>query len=527
MKHLNKLLLLFISLALVTGLSAQERYLDEVFTNVQVTADVVYGSNVTVINPDAIGPENLVMDIYEPVGDDVTNRPLVIFLHTGNFLPAIINGQITGGNRDSSVVEMCTRLAKQGYVVASATYRKGWNPLATGPSGQNIRTGTLLNAAYRGIQDARTCIRFFRKSVAENDNPYGVDPEKIVLWGQGTGGYISLGSAFLDSFDEVLLPKFIDTELAQPYVDTTLVGNIFGTSQAAINIPNHVGYSSDFALAVNLGGAVGDSSWINGTAEEPPVISFHSFTDPFAPYLFGPVIVPTTGDFVVNVSGSRGVQDRLSRLGSNGVFQAANDDLTDPINARNKALAQVQAQTILGQPTTLSTDNMYTFVSDTLSSIPYDWWSTAQLTGTVQFLNTALGTDYSVETLEATARLLNPDASKEKALPYIDTIMAYFNPRAYLALNLATSTKEVLKAETVEMTVGPNPSLDVVFVRSAPDKPMKNVALYHMNGKMLRGIMNVNSSTFELHRNGLPPGIYLLQAEFEEGIVTKKIVFKN
>ena len=65
------------------------RYLDEVFESVQKTEDVVYGnapdlpfwfwveSNTVDIDLD--------MDVYEPVGDTETNRPVIIFAHTGSF----------------------------------------------------------------------------------------------------------------------------------------------------------------------------------------------------------------------------------------------------------------------------------------------------------------------------------------------------------------------------------------------------------------------------------------------------------
>ena len=42
-----------------------------------------------------------------------------------------------------------------GYVVASIDYRTGWNPLA---ATQSERTYQLINAAYRGVQDARTAL---------------------------------------------------------------------------------------------------------------------------------------------------------------------------------------------------------------------------------------------------------------------------------------------------------------------------------------------------------------------------------
>jgi hypothetical protein len=523
MKQFNKLLMGLVALFLVSGLHAQERYLDEIFTDVNVQSNVAYGANITVITG-APGLDTLLMDVYTPAGDDETDRPVVIYFHTGSFLPAIINGQVTGTKEDSTAAEICRRLARQGYVAISASYRAGWNPVASGAAGQDIRTGTLLNAAYRGIQDARTAIRFLRMTEAEMGDPFGIDPDKITLWGQGTGGYISYGAAFLESYDEIVLNKFIGAN-AQVYVDSSLSAGPYGLETRPLNIAHHVGYSSDFNLAVNVGGALGDTSWIEGTPEEPSVIGFHVFLDPFAPYLDGPVIVPTTGDFVVNVSGTRRVTEIVNRNGNNTVFQTANEDLNEPINLRNKAYAQADVVTIQGDSIKLSVDNMYPFVTDTLASGPWEWWSLADLQAYVAGVNFVTGEDYDAIEIDATNKLLNPDMSKAKAMAHIDTMMAYFNPRAYLALNLATNTKEILTAQTVEMTVGPNPVSTSTFIQTAADKPMKNLALYHLNGKLMRGIMRVNSSTYELQRGDLPPGIYILQAEFDEGIVTKKLVF--
>ncbi|MDG1848871.1 MAG: hypothetical protein P8I82_00045, partial [Flavobacteriales bacterium] len=51
----------------------QHRYLDDVFTEVKVTTDVIYGSNIGIITQ-APALEDLKMYIYEPVGDTVSNR---------------------------------------------------------------------------------------------------------------------------------------------------------------------------------------------------------------------------------------------------------------------------------------------------------------------------------------------------------------------------------------------------------------------------------------------------------------------
>ena len=202
--------LIAISLLLI-GISAnsQNRYLDEVFTEVQLTDSVMFAQNVS-IEPMLIGLSPALMpiycDIYEPVGDTSTNRPVIIVSHTGSFLPPVANGQATGSIKDSSIVEQCNRWAKKGYVAVAMGNRLGWNPLSTD---QNVRTSTLLQASYRAIQDAKAMVRYMRMT-EDNGNPYGIDPDKIVLGGQGTGAYISLGYATLDDESKLYLPKFID-----------------------------------------------------------------------------------------------------------------------------------------------------------------------------------------------------------------------------------------------------------------------------------------------------------------------------
>ena len=184
--------LLLAAFAICLTAGAQTRYLDEVFSDVTVTSDIQYGTNITVITalqglPPA--PQPLVLDLYEPTGDTETDRPLLLYFHTGNFLPPYINGGPLGTKTDSTAVEICTRYAKMGYVVASVDYRLGWNPTA---ATQAERTLQLIQAAYRGVQDSRTAVRFFRKSVAEDGDPYGINTAQIGLIGEGTGGYITL-----------------------------------------------------------------------------------------------------------------------------------------------------------------------------------------------------------------------------------------------------------------------------------------------------------------------------------------------
>lgn len=532
MKQLNTLLLLLITVVGTFSLSAQNvRYRSDVFTSFTVQKNVVYAKNISVLTG-APAPQDLVMDVYTPAGDSDTKRAVVVYFHTGSFLPPLINGGITGARSDSSVVEFARRLTRLGYVVVVPTYRLGWNPVATGPTGQNTRTGTLLNAAYRGIQDARACMRFLRKSVAENSNPYGIDPDKMVCWGQGTGGYISLGAAYLDRFkEEIQITKFIDTDKLTAYVDTALNGNPFGTTVKPLNLVNHAGYSSDFKMAVNMGGALGDITWLEGKAGEPSTIGFHVLSDPFAPFADGNVIVPTTREFVVAVSGTRSIVQRANEVGLNAKIAPAN---AEPIfvNLKNQVLKTVPLPfptfSYKGAATTLSTDNMYPFVTpnNRFEAGPWEWWDTTTLKLVVAGTNMQLGSNYDWKVLHSNGLLTNPNMSKAKAMAYIDTMMMVFTPRAFLELNLATSIQEVISADVVKLKIGPNPVADRIYLESASEFKMRDIGLYSLDGKMVRGYANIDENDFELQRGSIPAGTYVLQVRFDKGIVAKKLILK-
>src|SRR5690606_25883556 len=92
----------------------------------------------------------------------------------------------------------------------------------------------------------------------------------------------------------------------RPMVLTQLSGDPQGTVAAPLNNPNHAAYSSSFQMSVNLGGAIGDTAWVDPGMV--PMISYQVPTDPFAPYTQGIVIVPVVNLPVVEVQGSYLVQ---------------------------------------------------------------------------------------------------------------------------------------------------------------------------------------------------------------------------
>ncbi len=539
MKKINTLFIGILSLMLIPLTSWGQRYLTETFPEVQVTSDLTYGVNATILLLPVVGqaiPEALKFDFYEPKNDDETERPLVILIHTGNFLPIQLNQSTTGARTDSVNVEIAHRLAKLGYCVAAIDYRLGWNPTA---ETQPERALGLIQAAYRGIQDTRTAIRYFKKDYVENENSYGVDTSRIVVWGIGTGGYVSLAAATFDKFIEVATTttppgKFL-TDLdgnpatLEPMVAPPYNGDIYGTSVGVtpptglpplppndtLCYPNHVGYSSAFQLCVNMGGALADISWLEDG--DVPMITYQVPTDPFAPYESAVLIVPTTGDPIVEVQGGHQVATKANDLGNNDVFSGVDDAFPDFKVYTDGAKAGSASANHDYE------EGLYPFIRATNiygqeEGDPWTWWDPAIWSAIAH--PSGLGSYHQVGLFN------NANMSATKGRLYVDTIMGYFAPRAYLALNLTVGTEELLNDNQIKVNVSPNPAPDFVLVESPAEHPIQSLQVYDFNGRLVQNLQNIQNNLVRVDRNGVPPGLYLVKLKFEEGVIAKKVVFK-
>jgi dipeptidyl aminopeptidase/acylaminoacyl peptidase len=145
----------------------QLRYRDQVFSGVTVTKDLTYGSA-----PDLDGnPVTLKLDLYQPTGDTITQRPAVVWIHGGGF---------TMGDKGSGVA-----LAKLGYVVVSINYRL----LSPDGCGGNPDPTPICQQAALGAQhDAQAAVRWLRAHAAT----YGIDTNRIAVGGASAGAVTSL-----------------------------------------------------------------------------------------------------------------------------------------------------------------------------------------------------------------------------------------------------------------------------------------------------------------------------------------------
>lgn len=546
--------LFFMILFLASSIVAQDvRYVDDLFEDVSVTSNVVYGVNATVLAVPVFGeaiPQPLTMDVYEPVGDTETERPVVLVFHTGNFLPNVTNGQIAGTKEDNSSQEICRQLARKGYVAASVTYRGGWNPLA---DTQPIRALGLIQAAYRGIQDGRNAIRYFRQDAIDGDNMFGIDPTRITAWGNGTGGYLTLGLATLDDYLEIVQTqngpgKFLldlngDGAPETPMVVPAYHGDINGDSltiapDAAFglpagdttNMPNHVGYSSEVNLVVNIGGALGDKSWIDENTA--PIITVQSANDIFAPYEDAVLIVPTTGDDIVRVQGGLEIAKTLDGEGLLDIYSMAtfDDATTDKAKANSAAAGHDYYP------------NLFPVVNPPNSSgldegTVIDWWDPNALSPPIlpDFPN---GVPWNMlphpsgGTFHTQGLLLNENMSEETAVANITEYMSFILPRACIALDLpcrteyeATDSNNDIVLDPSIMTIAPNPATTNIKI-TAEGELIKHIAIFGTDGKEYTRINDIDQESYTIIRNNLPTGIYFVKAFFEEGIATQRVVFK-
>lgn len=249
------------------------RYQSPVFNQVFVHQDVKYGEAPVWTIP--YNNTDVFMDIYEPIGDTIGKRPLMIWVHSGGFL--------NGNKEHDDMVALCDSFARRGFVTASISYRLGFNPLSS---------TSAERAVYRGTQDTRAAIRYLK----EYHQIYNIDTNYTFLGGSSAGGYATLHTAYLDQNE------------APGSIQGSFGVNDLGCLDCTGNNYTH---NMDLTGIVNLWGAIGDSNWVN-LDETVPALLIHGTNDGTVPFgsgnPFGVFTTPVT-------DGSRCVSNQLTSLG--------------------------------------------------------------------------------------------------------------------------------------------------------------------------------------------------------------------
>ncbi len=258
-----KLLTVIFALILVNVADAGRRYRDIVFSSATITTGIQFGRALDING----ATDSLYLDLYEPTGDTLTLRPLVICIHGGSL--------VSGVRSDMSL--NCTDFAERGYVSATIDYRLGIGS----PKGVT----TILEALLRGVQDTKAAVRFFRLNAAQ----YGIDTSQIYLEGSSAGSMVAVHYGYWNE-DE------IPTDVNQ-----AKWGDIEGTS-------GNPGLSSSIKGIINYCGGIVDPTWIN--AGEVPVASIDGVPDTIVPQDSG-----VSGDFGIELYGGITISRIATQLG--------------------------------------------------------------------------------------------------------------------------------------------------------------------------------------------------------------------
>lgn len=473
------------------------------------------------------------MDVYmpNPAVDPVAERPVIFYAHTGSFLPKGFNGQTTGDRNDSSAVELCKQWAKRGYVAIAVDYRTGWNPIGTDI---DTRTGTLLNAVYRSVQDMKQAVRVTKLSVL-GGNPFAIDSDKMVVFGQGSGGYTALAYGSMTRESELQLDKFKDVN-GNSYINIPQVGGLDGFG-GQVNLYQDTfsaaGVTSDIQMVVNAGGALADISWIE--AGEPAVVSMSCIRDAYAPFDTGTVIVPTTREVVVDVNGPASYMRKVNSLGNNDKFlnMWADDPYSVKAHSRyGQTYDYIYAAPKDKQYLHWDIDGVFPFDVALAASefqntgAPWEWWNKADFDAYIAYVNN-FGAGLDADAIDQSSLFSNPNGhDKSHALAYIDTIQGYMNPRVMRVLEIgswqALSVNEV--KENNVFSIYPNPANTTVTVSSKGGN-VNNVSIYDVTGRLVSTEV-VNVASVNVNITALPKGVYIVNVKTENGENVEKLIIE-
>lgn len=241
---MKKIVLLLVLTFMITNTYGQ-RYLTPVFSATTITKNIVYGNAQTYQNINKI----LKLDIYEPAGDSLSKRPVIIYMHGGGF---------TDTNQTKSfphIAMLCDSFARRGYVVASLDYR--------------LDTSISNRAIINAMHDARAAVRFFKANAVF----YKVDTANLFLGGESAGAITALSVNYIDKVSELAYPP------VAPYSTVNTVEGISGN-------PGHASRAK--ATLCFCGGSktvlldpVFDTAAIQPA--DPQLLQLHGTSDPLIP----------------------------------------------------------------------------------------------------------------------------------------------------------------------------------------------------------------------------------------------------
>jgi len=269
-----------------TIICESDRYVEQIFTDTEILT-VKFGSNINTLGLN----QDLLMDIYQPVGDTLKKRPVVVLAFGGSF--------ITGDRKQ--LADLAKEIAKLGYVTACIDYRL--LSFAQWP----IDSIKGFDIAIKASGDMKAAIRHLRKDAA-TINTFRIDPDMIIAAGVSAGAITAIQAAYFDITD--------NTEAhVKAAVDKN--GGIEGNSGDAENLK----YSSKVQGVLNLSGAIYRPYFMD--EGEAPIISLHGDKDDVVPY--GYDFVKPLGIPILKLYGSSEIHKQAQKVGVRSTFITVKD----------------------------------------------------------------------------------------------------------------------------------------------------------------------------------------------------------
>jgi len=267
----------------------------------------------------------------------------------------------------------------RGFVTAVIDYRLGMNVFDDALS---------MRAVYRGVQDGRSAVRFF-KADAAGANMFRVDPNQIYIGGHSAGAFIATHNAYLD----------LETERpASTYIWPQGCG-LFDASicwcqdQGCLDcVGDNQTFNGQAKAVFSLAGALGFTSYME-TENDPKIVMFHSSDDETVPYISGQPF-SNISDLIVgfdlpDVYGSWTMKQRADLIGlqsrfnsydtrGHGVHEATSTSLYSDIvpeisNWFFIQLLQPGAHTITGPKYVCSSELVQTYHTEQNLANYYHW----------------------------------------------------------------------------------------------------------------------------------------------------------
>lgn len=201
------------------------------------------------------------LHIMIPVESDLPS-PRVRPLEYDERYPLVVYVQGSGWKKQfiGTEIPQLARFARSGFVVAVVEYR----PADTAPFPAQI-------------QDTKAAIRFLRKNAAL----YHVDTDRVVLWGDSSGGHCALMAGLTADSEQLADDEYLEESAA-------VNGIVDYYGPVAIDhfqqLPVFEELKPRQMSLAEFTQAVSPLSYISADADIPPIAIFHGGSDPIVPF---------------------------------------------------------------------------------------------------------------------------------------------------------------------------------------------------------------------------------------------------